>query len=151
MADNNMHMREHIDSSIKEDYSHYHIDEDKHCRIAEEIQANSNINDARMLIWQNNVLTEPESANKYYFVEAKSLRIAEKDQAGSTMTNIQVPIWQRYVLTVTEAAEYYHIGETKLRRIAEEHPEADFAILNGNRLLFKREKFECFLDRVTTL
>lgn len=67
------------------------------------------------------------------------------------MTDVQVPIWQRYVLTVTEAAEYYHIGETKLRKIAEEHPESDFAILNGNRLLFKREKFERFLDRVTTL
>lgn len=67
------------------------------------------------------------------------------------MNNSQVPIWQRYVLTVTEAAEYYHIGETKLRKIAEEHSEADFAILNGNRLLFKREKFEHFLDQVTTL
>ncbi len=67
------------------------------------------------------------------------------------MKDSQVPIWQRYVLTVIEAAEYYHIGENKLRRIVEEHPEADFAILNGNRLLFKREKFERFLDRVTVL
>lgn len=62
-----------------------------------------------------------------------------------------VPTWERYALTVTEAAEYYHIGETKLRRIAEEHLEADFVIYNGNRLLFKREKFEQFLDRVTIL
>ena len=67
------------------------------------------------------------------------------------MKDSQVPIWQRYVLTVTEAAEYYHIGETKLRKMADDHPEEDFAILNGNRLLFKREKFERFLDRVTTL
>ena len=62
-----------------------------------------------------------------------------------------VPTWERYTLTVTEAADYYHIGETKLRRLAEEHPEADFIILNGNRLLFKRQKFELFLDKATTL
>ena len=67
------------------------------------------------------------------------------------MQKDQVPVWQRYVLTVIEAAEYYHIGETKLRRIAEEHPDADFFVLNGNRLLFKREKFERFLDGITEL
>ena len=67
------------------------------------------------------------------------------------MQKDQVPVWQRYVLTVIEAAEYYHIGETKLRRIAEEHPDADFFVLNGNRLLFKREKFERFLDGINEL
>lgn len=67
------------------------------------------------------------------------------------MENAPIPIWQRYALTVTEAAEYYHIGETKLRRIAEEHPDADFIIMNGNRVLFKRIKFERFLDQATAL
>ena len=67
------------------------------------------------------------------------------------MTDAPVPVWQRFVLTVEEAASYYHIGEGKLRRIVEEHPEADFFVLNGNRLLFKREKFERFLDSVSTL
>lgn len=62
-----------------------------------------------------------------------------------------IPLYERYVLTVTEAAEYYHIGEAKLRKIAEDHPEADFIILNGNRLLFKRQKFEKFLDNATTV
>lgn len=62
-----------------------------------------------------------------------------------------IPVWKRYTLTVTEAAEYYHIGENKLRRIAEEHSDADFIILNGNRVLFKREKFEAFLDRATVI
>ena len=65
-------------------------------------------------------------------------------------TNI-IPAWKRYTLTVTEAAEYYHIGEGKLRRIAEEHPTADFIIQNGNRLLFKRQKFERFLDNSTVI
>lgn len=67
------------------------------------------------------------------------------------MKNATIPVWQRYALTVNEAAEYYHIGETKLRRIAEEHPDADFIIMNGNRVLFKRIKFERFLDQATAL
>ena len=58
-----------------------------------------------------------------------------------------IPVWKRYVLTITEAAEYYHIGENKLRMIADEHPEADFIIMNGNRILIKRQKFEEYLDR----
>ena len=62
-----------------------------------------------------------------------------------------IPVWKRYTLTVTEAAEYYHIGEGKLRSIAEEHKSDDFIIFNGNRVLFKRERFEEFLDRVAVI
>ena len=49
------------------------------------------------------------------------------------------------------ASDYYHIGENKLRIIAEEHPEADFIIMNGNRILIKRQKFEEFLDNATVV
>lgn len=62
-----------------------------------------------------------------------------------------IPVWKRYILTITEAAEYYHIGENKLRMIADEHPEADFIIMNGNRILIKRQKFEAYLDRATVV
>lgn len=62
-----------------------------------------------------------------------------------------IPVWKRYALTITEAAEYYHIGENKLRMIAEEHPEADFIIMNGNRILIKRQKFEEYLDKATVV
>lgn len=65
-------------------------------------------------------------------------------------TNV-IPVWKRYVLSITEAADYYHIGENKLRMIADEHPEADFIIMNGNRILIKRQKFEEFLDRATVV
>ena len=67
------------------------------------------------------------------------------------MNESNVPVWQRYTLTITEAAAYYHIGENKLRMIADEHPEADFIIMNGNRILFKRQKFEEFLDHATVV
>ncbi len=62
-----------------------------------------------------------------------------------------IPVWKRYILTITEAAEYYHIGENKLRMIADEHPEADFIIMNGNRILIKRQKFEEYLDCATVV
>jgi len=62
-----------------------------------------------------------------------------------------IPVWKRYILTITEAAEYYHIGQNKLRMIADEHPEADFIIMNGNRILIKRQKFEEYLDRATVV
>lgn len=62
-----------------------------------------------------------------------------------------IPVWKRYALTITEAAEYYHIGENKLRMIAGEHPEADFIIMNGNRILIKRQKFEEYLDHATVV
>lgn len=62
-----------------------------------------------------------------------------------------IPIWERYVLTIKETAVYYHIGENKLRMIADEHPNADFIIRNGNRVLFKRQKFEEYLDHATVV
>lgn len=62
-----------------------------------------------------------------------------------------IPIWRRYVLTIPEASAYYHIGENKLRMIADEHPESDFIIMNGNRVLIKRQKFEQYLDRATVV
>ena len=63
----------------------------------------------------------------------------------------EIPVWERYILTITEAADYYHIGENKLRTIADEHPTADFIIMNGNRILLKRQRFEEFLDRATVV
>ena len=63
----------------------------------------------------------------------------------------EIPVWKRYTLTIEEAAEYYHIGETKLRNVVDSHPYAGFAILNGNRVLIKRIKFEQFLDEATAL
>lgn len=62
-----------------------------------------------------------------------------------------IPVRERYVLTITEASNYYHIGENKLRMIAEEHIKEDFIIMNGNRVLFKRQKFEKFLDNATVV
>ncbi len=77
--------------------------------------------------------------------------VQEKSMKKNEMQQDIIPVWKRYVLTITEAAEYYHIGENKLRMIADEHPEADFIIMNGNRILIKRQKFEEFLDHATVV
>lgn len=61
------------------------------------------------------------------------------------------PVWHRYTLTIEEAAGYYHIGETKLRMLIDEHPNEDFFVMNGNRVLIKREKFERYLDGATAV
>ncbi|PWM21053.1 MAG: transposase [Collinsella tanakaei] len=64
---------------------------------------------------------------------------------------LSIPAWCRYTLTIDEAAGYYHIGEGKLRMLIDEHPNDDFYIMNGNRVLIKRKKFEQFLDQATAV
>lgn len=59
---------------------------------------------------------------------------------------LDIPVWLRYTMTIEESACYYHIGEKKLRVIIDEHPNEDFYMMNGNRILIKREKFQQFLD-----
>ncbi len=63
----------------------------------------------------------------------------------------EIPLWRRYTLTIEEAARYYHIGESKLRSIIDQHPLEDFYVMNGNRALIKREKFERYLDMATAV
>lgn len=50
------------------------------------------------------------------------------------------------MLTVEEAAVYFHIGIKKLRQMAEDSAGANWAIMNGNRLLIKRKLLENVLD-----
>jgi excisionase family DNA binding protein len=54
------------------------------------------------------------------------------------------------MLTIKEASNYFSIGEKKLRRLAEEHT-GDFAVINGNRYLIIRTKFEQFLLETSTI
>ena len=75
-----------------------------------------------------------------------------KEQEGEVYMKegqFEIPIWKRYTLNIEEAANYYHIGQGKLREIVEEHPDAEFVIYNGNRVLIKRKRFEEYLDACT--
>lgn len=76
--------------------------------------------------------------------------MASKDEKKVKL-NPDIPVWHRYMLTIEEAAGYYHIGEGKLRMIIDEHQDEDFYVMNGNRVLIKREKFEKYLDQSTVV
>ena len=62
------------------------------------------------------------------------------------MNITDVPIWEKYTLTIREAARYFNIGEKRLRRIVDENPNADFVVMNGNRVMIKRKIFEKYID-----
>ena len=56
------------------------------------------------------------------------------------MNQTDVPIWEKYTLTIEKAAKYFHIEENKLRKLAEENPNANWVILNGNRIQIRGGK-----------
>ncbi|MDB7954377.1 excisionase [Flavonifractor plautii] len=62
-----------------------------------------------------------------------------------------VPIWEKYTLTIEEAAKYFRIGEKKLRKLAEENPDANWLMMNGNRIQIKRKQFEKIIDSLDVI
>ena len=65
--------------------------------------------------------------------------------------NTDVPIWEKYTLTIEEASKYFRIGENKLRRLAEENKNANWLIMNGNRIQIKRKQFEKIIDTLDAI
>ena len=57
----------------------------------------------------------------------------------------------KYTLTIEEASRYFRIGENKLRRLAEENQNADWLLMNGNRIQIKRKKFEKLIDKLDAI
>ena len=67
------------------------------------------------------------------------------------MKQTDIPIWERYTLTNEEASKYFRIGENKLRRLAEENKNANWLIMNGNRIQIKRKQFEKIIDTLDAI
>ena len=67
------------------------------------------------------------------------------------MSDPDVPIWEKDTLTSEEAAKYFRIGEKKLRKLAEENPDANWLIMNGNRIQIKRRQFEKVIDSLDVI
>ena len=67
------------------------------------------------------------------------------------MKQTDIPIWERYTLTIEEASKYFRIGENKLRRLAEEKKNANWLIMNGNRIQVKRKQFEKIIDTLNAI
>ena len=67
------------------------------------------------------------------------------------MKQTDIPIWERYTLTIEEASKHFRIGENKLRRLAEENKNANWLIMNGNRIQIKRKQFEKIIDTLDAI
>ena len=67
------------------------------------------------------------------------------------MKQTDIPIWERYTQTIEEASKYFRIGENKLRRLAEENKNANWLIMNGNRIQIKRKQFEKIIDTLDAI
>ncbi len=67
------------------------------------------------------------------------------------MKQTDIPIWERYTLTIEEASKYFRVGENKLRRLAEENKNANWLIMNGNRIQIKRKQFEKIIDTLDAI
>ncbi|HFZ6943528.1 TPA: excisionase [Streptococcus agalactiae] len=67
------------------------------------------------------------------------------------MKQTDIPIWERYTLTIEEASKYFRIDENKLRRLAEENKNANWLIMNGNRIQIKRKQFEKIIDTLDAI
>ncbi|HBI1214548.1 TPA: excisionase [Staphylococcus aureus] len=67
------------------------------------------------------------------------------------MKQTDIPIWERYTLTIEEASKYFRIGENKLRRLAEENKNANWLIMNDNRIQIKRKQFEKIIDTLDAI
>ena len=63
------------------------------------------------------------------------------------MSEKNIPISEKYLLSISEAAAYFNIGEKRFRRLAED--DNHFAIINGNRYLIIRKRFEEYIDSLT--
>ena len=67
------------------------------------------------------------------------------------MSYSDVPIWEKYTLTIEEAAKHFRIGEKKLRKLVEENSDANWLIMNGNRVQIKRRQFEKVIDSLDVI
>ena len=67
------------------------------------------------------------------------------------MSYSDVPIWEKYTLTIEEVAKYFRIGEKKLRKLVEENSDANWLIMNGNRVQIKRRQFEKVIDSLDVI
>lgn len=64
---------------------------------------------------------------------------------------VYVPISEKYTLTIEEASKYFRIGENKLRKLAEENLNANWVLMNGNRIQIKRKQFEKIIDTLNVI
>lgn len=60
-------------------------------------------------------------------------------------------ISEKYTLSIDEASIYFRIGQKKLYELCSNNPNADFILMNGNRIQIKRKKFEEYIDNASVI
>ena len=63
----------------------------------------------------------------------------------------EIPVWEKYTLSIEEAADYFRIGQKRLRQMVAENPDAEYILMNGNRVQIKRKLFEQYIDMATVV
>ena len=58
-----------------------------------------------------------------------------------------VPVCEKYLLTVKEASAYFGIGEKRIRFLVQTNSE--LGIMNGDRRMVHRKRFEQFIDKTS--
>ena len=64
---------------------------------------------------------------------------------------IGISVKEKFCLTIEEASRYFGIGEKKLRRLVNSSLNAGFVIQNGVKILIKRQRFEQFWDKLSSI
>ncbi len=64
---------------------------------------------------------------------------------------IGILVKDKICLTIEEASRYFGIGEKKLRRLVNSSLNAGFVIQNGVKILIKRQRFEQFWDKLSSI
>ena len=64
---------------------------------------------------------------------------------------IGILVKDKFCLTIEEASHYFGIGEKKLRKLVNSNLDTGFVIQNGVKILIKRQRFEQFLDKLSSI
>ena len=64
---------------------------------------------------------------------------------------VGISVKDKVCLTIEKASRYFGIGEKKLRRLVNSNLDSGFVIQNGVKILIKRQRFEQFLDKLSSI
>ncbi|MCD7868415.1 MAG: hypothetical protein LUG62_09585 [Clostridiales bacterium] len=73
------------------------------------------------------------------------------DKSVDGQEEAHVPLSEKYALDLNQAPEYFGISAFKIRKMIRDNPYADFILMNGNKVLIKRKKFEAYLDTIYSI
>ena len=83
------------------------------------------------------------------FHQMKMISCLSHERSDFLKENLSIA--QKNSLSISEASTYFGIGEKRLRSIINENIGADYILEIGTHVRIKREKFEQYLNNITTV